>query len=85
MNKKNYLSPVVEIMNARVEKGFQMSGDSDDPTLNLELEPEEEGNDYDWSSFDWSQGVNAKGGVPELRNPNGYLLLNLAHPLKFAK
>ena len=52
MNKKNYLSPMVEIMNARVEKGFQQSGDPDDPTLNLELEPEEEGNDYDWSSFD---------------------------------
>ena len=25
MNKKSYLSPVVEIMNARVERGFQTS------------------------------------------------------------
>ena len=33
MNKKNYLSPMVEIMNARVEKGFQMSGNTD-PEIN---------------------------------------------------
>ena len=26
MNKKNYMSPMVEILNARVEKGFQISG-----------------------------------------------------------
>ena len=25
MNKKNYMSPMVEILNARVEKGFQAS------------------------------------------------------------
>ena len=31
MNKKSYLSPVVEIMNARVEKGFQTSGDPVNP------------------------------------------------------
>lgn len=28
MNKKNYMSPVVETLNARVEKGFAGSGDS---------------------------------------------------------
>lgn len=31
MNKKSYLSPVVEIMNARVERGFQTSGGSTNP------------------------------------------------------
>ena len=29
MNKKNYMSPMVEILNARVEKGF--AGSSTDP------------------------------------------------------
>ena len=29
-NKKNYMSPMVEILNARVEKGFVISGE--DPT-----------------------------------------------------
>ena len=29
-NKKNYMSPMVEILNARVEKGFAISGG--DPT-----------------------------------------------------
>ena len=28
MNKKNYMSPMVEILNARDEKGFAGSGDS---------------------------------------------------------
>lgn len=36
MNKKNYMSPMVEILNARVEKGFQTSGSSStDPHSNL--------------------------------------------------
>ena len=50
MNKKNYLSPMVEIMNARVEKGFQMS--STDPELNTTIEPEVEGPEIDFNSFD---------------------------------
>ena len=50
MNKKNYLSPMVEIMNARVEKGFQMSGT--DPELNTTIEPEVEGPEIDFNSFD---------------------------------
>ena len=29
MNKKNYMSPMVEILNARVEKGFAGSGSTD--------------------------------------------------------
>ena len=51
MNKKNYLSPMVEIMNARVEKGFQMSGTTD-PELNTTIEPEVEGPEIDFNSFD---------------------------------
>lgn len=36
MNKKNYMSPMVEILNARVEKGFQTSGSSStDPHSNM--------------------------------------------------
>ena len=51
MNKKNYLSPMVEIMNARVEKGYQMSGTTD-PDLNTTIEPEVEGPEIDFNSFD---------------------------------
>lgn len=37
MNKKNYMSPMVEILNARVEKGFQTSSGSTpvDPHSNV--------------------------------------------------
>ena len=51
MNKKNYLSPMVEIMNARVEKGFQISGNTD-PEINTSIEPEVEGPEIDFNSFD---------------------------------
>lgn len=37
MNKKAYMAPMVEIMNARVEKGFQVSGTNPDERLS-ELE-----------------------------------------------
>ena len=33
MNKKNYVSPMVEILNARVEKGFQSSSVNPDEHL----------------------------------------------------
>ena len=36
MNKKSYLSPVVEIMNARVERGFQTSGAVNPNTPNID-------------------------------------------------
>ena len=81
MNKTNYLSPMVEIMNARVEKGFQMSGT--DPDLNTTIEPEVEGPEIDFNSFDWSQEPTlSEGGVPELRVHLRYLSLILAHPFK---
>lgn len=38
MNKKAYMAPMVEIMNARVEKGFQASGTNPDERLG-DLEP----------------------------------------------
>lgn len=38
MNKKAYMAPMVEIMNARVEKGFQVSGTDPDARLS-DLEP----------------------------------------------
>ena len=60
MNKKNYLSPMVEIMNARVEKGFAGSGSgsttpTDPITGSSDLEgvspntddPNSDGNDFD--------------------------------------
>lgn len=60
MNKKNYLSPMVEIMNARVEKGFAGSGSgsttpTDPITGSSELpgvthnddDPNTDGNDFD--------------------------------------
>lgn len=40
MNKKNYMSPMVEILNARVEKGFQASGETPNPDVNTGLQPE---------------------------------------------
>lgn len=55
MNKKNYMSPMVEILNARVEKGF--AGSSIDPhgPINGDLEgivpnaddPNTDGSDFD--------------------------------------
>lgn len=50
-NKKNYLTPMIEIMNARVEKGFQTSGTTD-PELNTTLEPREPGTEIDMNDFD---------------------------------
>jgi hypothetical protein len=51
MNKKNYLSPMVEILNARVEKGFQTSTGA--PEINTGLRPEVPGgSDLDLSMFD---------------------------------
>ncbi len=45
MNKKNYMSPMVEILNARVEKGFQISGGSGEtPHVNTGLPPEQDPN-----------------------------------------
>ena len=40
MNKKNYMSPMVEILNARVEKGFQISGGGETPHVNTGLHDE---------------------------------------------
>jgi len=40
MNKKNYMSPMVEILNARVEKGFQISGGSESPHIHTGLHDE---------------------------------------------
>lgn len=45
MNKKNYMSPMVEILNARVEKGFQVSsGSGETPHVNTGLPPEQDPN-----------------------------------------
>ncbi len=44
MNKKNYMSPMVEILNARVEKGFQISGGGETPHVNTGLPPEQDPN-----------------------------------------
>ena len=52
MNKKNYMSPMVEILNARVEKGFQVSGGSTDPEINGNLNPRITGREMDFSDFD---------------------------------
>jgi hypothetical protein len=50
MNKKNYMSPVVETLNARVEKGFAGSGDS---TLGSgALPPRENQEDLNMNDFD---------------------------------
>ncbi len=56
MNKKNYMSPMVEILNARVEKGFAGSGSTDPHApINGDLEgivpnpddPNTDGSDFD--------------------------------------
>ena len=49
MNKKNYLTPMVEIMSARVEKGFQASSTNE---LNGTLPPKITGNEVNFSDFD---------------------------------
>ena len=52
-NKKIYMVPMVEIMNARVEKGFQASSGSTNPENNLNiLPPKIEGTDLNLSDFD---------------------------------
>lgn len=51
MNKKNYMSPMVEILNARVEKGFQISGNTT-PEINGGLNPRITGTEMTFSDFD---------------------------------
>ena len=48
-NKKAYMTPMVEIMNARVEKGFQVSGE---PEISGTLEPKIEGQEINFNDFD---------------------------------
>lgn len=56
MNKKNYMSPMVEILNARVEKGFAGSGSLDPHSAvpgDLEgVDPNPNDNNTDGSDFD---------------------------------
>lgn len=52
MNKKNYMSPMVEILNARVEKGFQVSGGGTTPEINGNLNPRLPGTEMTFSDFD---------------------------------
>ena len=56
MNKKNYMSPMVEILNARVEKGFAGSGNTDPHAPvpgGLEgVDPNGNDNNTDGSDFD---------------------------------
>ena len=51
MNKKNYMSPMVEILNARVEKGFQISGNTN-PEINGGLKPRIPDVEINFSDFD---------------------------------
>ena len=50
-NKKAYMTPMVEIMNARVEKGFQVSGQTE-PEISGTLEPKIEGQEINFNDFD---------------------------------
>jgi hypothetical protein len=49
-NKKNYMTPMVEFMNARVEKGFAGSGDT---ITGTGTEPFTEGGNTDISTWDF--------------------------------
>ena len=48
-NKKNYISPMVEILNARVEKGFAGSGTT---PVGMDGNPEPIHGEHEVSDFD---------------------------------
>ena len=52
-NKKNYCTPLLEVLNARVEKGFEVSPDN--PTTDP-VDPNEDGGFNAGGNTDWTGG-----------------------------